>query len=136
MFAVSGADWAFSPTPVAVVPAPALVAPVLSLVPALPAEPVVPAVSPELAECEALAADLLAEEPVVEVAPVAAPAESVFRVVVVDLDDDSVASVLCSARSALVARRECTDEVGLPVAVFARVGSGEVLVWGSAEAAA
>ena len=134
----SGAAWAFvddravvpaaAVAPVRIAPA-APVAPVLTLVPAL-----VEAPAPE---------PVVVDEPVVAPAPVRVPAGAAsvrvasaahdFRVVVVDLDDDSESSVLVSAASPLAARRECADEFAAPVAVFAVLPGGvEELVWGEA----
>ena len=129
----SGAAWAFVDDR-AVVPAASVapVAPVLTLVPALVEAPA-PAPAPE---------PVVVDEPVVAPAPVRVPAGAAsvrvasaahdFRVVVVDLDDDSESSVLVSAASPLAARRECADEFAAPVAVFAILPGGEELVWGEA----
>jgi hypothetical protein len=119
-----GADWAFAPDRRLAPVAPAPAAPVLRLVEPLPAPVVAPVVDPAPAPVSVPAG----------AASVRVPSASLsFRVVVVDLDDDSESSVLVSAPSALAARRECSDEFAAPVAVFAVLPGGvESLVWGSA----
>ncbi|MBK8246346.1 MAG: hypothetical protein IPK85_02960 [Gemmatimonadetes bacterium] len=127
LLAGSGAAWAFVDDR-AVVPA-ADVVPV-RIAPVIPIRPV--------------AATLLAPAPAAPAAPdprIPAGAASVrvahedfpFRVVVVDLESGDDESVLVAAASPLAARRECSDEFGAPVAVYAVLpGGAEELVWGAA----